>query len=145
MSNPAPQPPQDLTDAYALLNDQECRRYAMAGTGRGIGSLLLMLIRMELLLVRLRLAIVVARLRRGRLPVKRRRIGSRRVPRDLPERFAWLLQMVPVTGGNNEALYRLVSRPEMVALVARAPKIRCIRRPLGRAPAVPMAAGVVAP
>jgi hypothetical protein len=136
--------PQDLTDRYALLMNEECRRHAVAGTKRGIAALLLILILVRLLRVGVRLAALVARVRNAALPVarrcaaSRRRTGSPRVPRDLPERFAWLLQMAPVTGGNNEALYRLLSRPEMVALVARAPKIRRVWRPLRRAPAVKM-------
>ena len=139
MSNRAPH---DLTDPYALLNNQECRRRALARTRRGIGSLLLMLILIWLLHAAFRLAALVARARAGAQPTacrraaSRRRTGSPRVPLDLPERFAWLLNMVPVTGVNNEAFYRLLSRPEMIALVARAPKIRRAWRPLGRAPAV---------
>jgi hypothetical protein len=135
---------QDLTDPYALLINEECRRHAAAGTRRRIALLLLVVILMRLLLAGLRLAALVARVRNGALPVAsrraslRRRTGSPRVPRDLPERFAWLLNMVPVTGVNNEAFYCLMSRPEMVALVARAPKIRRVWRPLGRAPAVKM-------
>jgi hypothetical protein len=129
--------PKDLTDPYALLMNGDCRRHAVAGTRRGIAALLLMLILMPLLRPAFRLAALVARIRTAALPVacrraaSRRRTGSPRVPLDLPERFAWLLQMVPVTGVNNEALYRLLSRPEMVVLVARAPKIRRMWRPRG--------------
>jgi hypothetical protein len=136
--------PQHLTDPHALLINQECRRHAAAGTERGIASLLLMLILIRLLRAGFRLAALVARVRTGAPPAvcrpaaSRPRTGSPRVPRDLPERFAWLLQMAPATGVNNEALYRLMSRPEMLLLVARAPKIRRIWRPLGRAPAVNM-------
>ena len=136
--------PQHPTEPHALLIIKECRRHAAAGTERGIASLLLMLILIVLLRAGFRLAALVARVRAGALPVahrraaSRRRTGSPRVPRDLPERFAWLLQMVPVTEVNNEALYRLLARPEMLALVARAPKIRHIWRPLGHAPAIRM-------
>ncbi len=112
---------QDLTDLHPLLINEEGRR-------RGIGSLLLLLVQLELLFLALRLAVLVRRVCAGGRPVARRR----RVPRDLPERFAWLLQMVPLSRVNNEALYRLMARPEMVALVARAPKIRRGWRPSGR-------------
>jgi len=137
-------PPQRPTDPHPLLINEEHRRHAAPAASRGIPSLLLILILILLLRAAFRLAALVARARAGAQPVahrhaaSRRRTGSPRVPPDLPERFAWLLNMLPLNGANNEALYRLLSRPEMVALVARAPKNRGAWRPLGRAPALKM-------
>ena len=133
-------------DRFAMIVEMLCRAVAARGTDRS-RTALIVLIWGRLRRMAVRFAAVAERVRSGTLRALRVRptrqlacAGARPI---LPRGFAWLVRLVPEkAAAAGSQLQYLLNDPEMVALLAAAPRLGRILRPLCRmlgveAPALP--------
>ena len=132
-----PVPPPAPAERFDRLIAALCRAVAGRGLARGLAGPLIVLIWSRLRRLAARFAALSARIAAGRA----RRIRCRRRPRAtarrtarraLPQSRAWLIRLVPEAAASGEQLRYLLAEPEMAALVAAAPQMRRLLRPLCR-------------
>jgi hypothetical protein len=130
--------PDDPAGRFAWFIDR--LRQSVAERGRFIPAALLMLIWNRLGNMARRFVAVAARVRAGTLRPPRPRPprpaadetgGKPRPPYErLPRRHAWLCTFVPEAGAWGAVLQQLLGEPQMRALLAEAPQLYRILRPL---------------
>ncbi len=126
--------PADPAERFARLVAALCRAVA-AGHGRGIPGPLVLLVWSRLRRMAVRFARLAARVRAGALPARaapRRPGRSGPPPPPLPRKSGWLISLVPQAAASASQLQHLLADPEMAALVAAAPQMGRILRPLCR-------------
>ncbi len=145
MSPTAPPAP---AERFARLIEGLCRAIAARGVAGRLAVPLIVLLWARLRRTAARVAMLAARLRAGTLPAgcARRRSGrSGPPPRRLPRGFAWLVRLVPEAACSASQLQHLLGEPEMAALIAAAPQMRRMLRPLCRMLGVHPPPGLLAP
>jgi hypothetical protein len=124
--------PLALADRLALIIEGLCQ--AIAGRGGRLGSFagpLIILIWTRLRRIAARFTRAAATLPPVGRPARRRTRSPRlRQPSPLPRRKAWLLRLVPETASAAAQLRHFLTDPEVAALLADAPHLNRILRPL---------------
>ncbi len=125
-------------ERLARLIDGLCRAVAARGPGGFLARPVLLLLWSRLKQASTRILRLAARARAGTLPAPRapraspRRVLSRQPPRRLPWRAGWLLRPVPDARAIASQLEHLLAQPDMAALLAAAPGVERLLRPLCR-------------
>ncbi len=137
-----PTAPPAPAERFACLVEGLCRAIAARGAASGPALPLLLLVWSRLRRLAARFARLATRLRGGTLPVPASRLrgpASRRAavpsphqPRRLPEGFAWLVRLVPQAAASASQLQHLLADPELAAIIAAAPPMGRLLRPLCR-------------
>jgi hypothetical protein len=133
-------PPPSATDRFALMMEGLCQAIAARGGSGGlIAGPAIILIWSRLRRMAARFAALAARVRSGALPSPapvRIRAASRpaspRPPHRLPDGFGWLVRLAPEAACFGGQFQHLLSDPEIPALLAAAPQIGRVLRPLCR-------------
>ena len=131
--NPAP------AARFALIIDALCRAIAAHGARHRLAGPVLLLLWPWLRRTVGRFARLAARLQAGRMLSTRRRPAAPRPPRArtprkprLPEGFAWVVRLVPEAAASASQLQHLLADPDVAALIAAAPTMGRLLRPLCR-------------
>ena len=137
------------TDRFALLIEALCASVA-ASHARGLAGPVIVLIwgRLRRMAARFAAAAIPAAPRASR-PVRSSPAPSRPRACDgrprLPGGFGWLIRLSPAAACHGGQLQRLLADPEMAALLAAAPRMGRLLRPLCRMLAVEPPPGLLAP
>jgi hypothetical protein len=129
-----------LTDRFAYFIEGLRKDVAAEGPRGRVAVPLIVLVWGRLRRMVARFASVVARFRDGTLPEAgsgrrrpaRARPASLPCPADLPRRVAWVLQVIPGAACWRAGIEEMLDDPEMAAIVAGAPQIGRVLRPLCR-------------
>ena len=134
--------PLSATDAFALIMERLCQIVAAQSYRERMAAPLILLIWTRLRRLAARFAALAARVRAGTLRSRApaRRAASRPAsppasppPPRLPNDFAWLVRLVGwEAAGCGSQLQHLLSDPEFAALIAAAPQMGRLLRPLCR-------------
>ena len=125
---------------FAGIIDLLCRGVAARIAGGRLAGPLIILICSRLRRMGIRFGRLAARVEAGRPSRARRRPAAPRPPRAraprkprLPQGFAWVIRLVPYTAaGSASQLQHLLAEPDMAALIAAAPSVGRLLRPLCR-------------
>jgi hypothetical protein len=129
--------PATPADQFDRLIEGLCRAVA-ARAGRGLAGPLVILVWSRLRRMALRFASLAERLRRlPPRPAACRPGHSGPPPPKLPRGSAWLVRLVPEAAASASQLQHLLADPELASLLAAAPPLGRILRPLCRMLGVP--------
>ena len=129
-----------LTDRFAYFIEGLLKDVAAEGPRGRVAVPMIVLLWARLRRMTVRFASVMARFRAGTLPAAggaRRRLARVRPasaprPADLPRHFAWVIQVIPGAACWRAAIEQMLDDPELAAVIAGAPQMRRILRPLCR-------------
>jgi hypothetical protein len=143
----SPLTPPAPADRFARLIEGLCQAIAARGAASGLAVPLMVLIWSRLRRMAARFARLADRVRAGTLPRRaaRRSGKSGPPPPRLPGNFAWLVRLVPQAAAGGSQLRHLLADPEMAELLAAAPQMGRILRPLCRMLGVRPPPGPLAP
>ena len=144
--------PSSATDRFALLIEALCESVA-ASHSRGLAGPVIVLIwgRLRRMAARFAAAVAAIPAAPGRASRPARSSPARSRPRAhdgrprLPGGFGWLIRLSPAAACHGGQLQRLLADPEMAALLAAAPRMARVLRPLCRMLAVEPPPGLLAP
>jgi hypothetical protein len=146
-----PATPPAPADRFARLIEGLCRAVAARGGRGGLAGPLVILIWTRLRGILARISALAERIATGRYrqrhALRRPRPGPRRPPlrRPLPQSMAWLIRLVPEAAAGASQLRHLLADPDMAALLAAAPQMRRLLRPLCRMLGVRPPPGLLTP
>jgi hypothetical protein len=139
--------------SFAPLIEGLCQAVAAGGARGRLAGPLVILVWVRLRRLAGRFARLAARLQSGALPApghsRRGRPAATRSPPDpakrLPQGFGWLVRLAPEAAAGASQLRHLLAEPEMAALIAAAPQMGRLLRPLCRMLGVDPPPGLGAP
>jgi len=131
---PSPTAPRTPAECFATLIACLTQEVVAMGGGNRLSFLLIGLITERLRRIKQCFARIATRIREGNYaprrfaPHRKPETPRPRPPSRLPQKFGWLLPLVPHSVGHRSQLEYLLRDPEMLALLAAAPAT--LRRPL---------------